>query len=68
MKRALFIEKSVEVRKMFEWAAPTEVLHALKIYCSDFYGSMLWDLGRDKASQIFTALDTAVKLTWSCPR
>ena len=68
VKRAMFIEKSVEVRNMFEWAAPAEVLAALKIYCGDFYGSMLWDLGGDKASQIFSAWDTAVKLSWSCPR
>jgi hypothetical protein len=53
---------------MFQWAAPAEVLQALKIYCSDFYGSMLWDLGGDKASQVYSAWDTAVKLTWSCPR
>ena len=44
------------------------MLRALKIYCSDFYGSMLWDLCGDKASQVFSAWDTAVKLTWSCPR
>ena len=68
IKRAVFIDKSVEVRKMFEWASPAEVLQALKIYCSDFYGSMLWDLGGDKADQVFNAWDTAVKLTWSCPR
>ena len=29
---------------------------------------MLWDLGGEKASQVFSAWDTAVKLTWSCPR
>ena len=29
---------------------------------------MLWDLGGEKASQVFTAWDTAIKLTWSCPR
>ena len=68
VKRAQFIEKSVEVRTMFSWAAPMEVHRALKIYCSDFYGSMLWDLCGDKASQVFSAWDTAVKLTWSCPR
>ena len=53
---------------MFDFAAPAEVLHAMKIYCSDYYGSMLWDLGGDKASQLYSAWDTAVKLTWSCPR
>ena len=30
VKRAQFIDKSVEVRNMFEWAAPAEVLVALK--------------------------------------
>ena len=68
VKRAEFIDKSVEVRTIFGWAAPVEVLAALKIYCSDFYGSMLWDLGGDRASQVYTAWNTAVKLTWSCPR
>ena len=68
VKRAQFIDKSVEVRNMFEWAAPAEVLQALKFYCSAFYGSMLWDLGGDKATQMYSAWDTAVKLSWSCPR
>ena len=29
---------------------------------------MLWNLMGEKASQVFTAWDTAIKLTWSCPR
>ena len=53
---------------MFEWAAPAEVLTALKTYCSDLYGSILWNLGGEKASLVFSAGDTAVKLAWSCPR
>ena len=53
---------------MFHWAAPADVLQALKTYCSAYYGSMLWDLSGDKAAQVFSAWDTAVKLTWSCPR
>ena len=36
VKRAQFIDNSVEVRMMFEWAAPAEVRTALKTYCSDF--------------------------------
>ena len=68
IKRAKFIDQSVEVRNMFHWAAPADVLKALKIYCSSFYGAMLWNLMGEKASQVFSAWDTAVKLTWSCPR
>ena len=68
VKRAQFIDKSVEFRDMFHWAAPADVLKALKTYCSSFYGCMLWDLGGEKASQVYSAWDTATKLTWSCPR
>ena len=68
VKRAQFIDRSVEVRSMFGWAAPADILKVLKTYCSAFYGSMLWDLGGEKAGQVYRSWDTAVKLTWSCPR
>ena len=63
VKRAQFITNSVEVRNMFEFASPVEVLLALKVYCSSFYGCMLWELGG-----VFNAWTTAVKLTWKVPR
>ena len=49
VKRAEFIDKSVEIRETINFASPVEVLQALKIYCSSFYGSMLWNLGEDGA-------------------
>ena len=68
VKRAMFITSSVEVRENLSFASPVEVVHALKIYCSSFYGCMLWDLGGDPASQVFNSWTTAVKLAWSVPR
>ena len=38
MKRARFIQSSVETRELFKWAAPAEVIKAKKIYCASFYG------------------------------
>ena len=68
IKRADFIDKSVEVRNAFEFASPVEILSALKVYCSSFYGAMLWDLAGEGATQLFNARNTAVKLSWDCPR
>merc|ERR1719206_846329 len=68
IKRAMFIRDSVEVRTMFKFASPPEILKALKIYCSSFYGCMLWDLAGDKATQVYNSWNMAVKLTWNCPR
>ena len=67
VKRAEFIDKSVEIIEAFDFASPVEVLQALKTYCSSFYGSMLWDLGGDAARQVFNSWNTAFKLAWSCP-
>ena len=68
VKRAIFIDRSVEVRQTFNFASPVEVLHALKVYCNSFYGCMLWDLAGDGATQVYNSWSTAVKLTWSVPR
>ena len=68
VKRAKFIQSAVETREMFRWAAPAEVLKATKIHCTAFYGSNLWDLGGDKAEQVYKAWNTTVKLAWGCPQ
>ena len=48
-KTAVFITKSLEVREQFSFAHPMEMLRAVKIYCCDHYGSMLWDLSSERA-------------------
>ena len=48
-KRAQFIDISVEIRTMFQWAGPAEVMRALKLYVSSFYGAMLWNLAGERA-------------------
>ena len=68
IKRAEFISRSVEIRETFGFASPVEIQGALKVYCSSFYGSMLWDLSGDGACQVYNSLNTANKLAWDCPR
>ena len=68
VKKAKFIQSAVEIKEMFNWAAPAEVLKATKIHCTSFYGSSLWDLGGDKARQVYNAWNTAVKKAWDCPQ
>ena len=67
VKRAKFIQSSVETKELFKWAAPAEIIKATKVYSSSFYGSNLWDLSGDKAKQVFTAWNTAVQMAWGCP-
>ena len=54
VKRASFIDESVAVREMFQFANPAEVLQAVKLYVGSHYGSMLWNLGSDKERQYYS--------------
>ena len=54
IKRAKFIHSAAEIRELFKSAAPAEVIKALKVYTSSFYGSNLWDLGGLKARQVYS--------------
>ena len=69
VKRAQYIGKSVEVRESFGFASPPEVLTALNIYCTSYYGCLAgWDLGSAAAASFFSAQTVGVKLTWGVPR
>ena len=64
VKRAKFINESVQIRAMFHFASQFEIMKALKVYCTSFYGCMLWDLAGDRSTQVFNAWNMAVKLVW----
>ena len=66
--RARFIDQTVEVRRSFSFASPAKVVRALQVYCTSFYGSMLWDLQSEGAKQFFNSWTTGIKLSWDCPR
>ena len=67
-KTAAFITRSLEVREQFSFAHPMEVLQAVKVYCCDHYGSMLWDLQGDGVKKYFNSWKTCIKLAWGVPR
>ena len=66
VKRAQFISTSVQIREVFKFAAPAEVVKSMKIYSNSFYGSCLWDLAGVKAKQVYTAWNHTVRLIWGC--
>ena len=64
VRRAIFIQNSTDIREMFEFAHPAQVLQAVNVYASHFYGSMLWNLYGPGAKQVFRFWNTCVKLAW----
>ena len=67
-KRGRFIQGSTSIRETFKFAEPAQILQAVKLYCCDFYGSMMWDLYGDQAEQMYRSWNTCVKLSWEVPR
>ena len=68
VKKAQFINTSVEIRDIFAFAEPTQVLTAVRVYASHYYGSMLWQLDSDLVGQFCRTWSTCVKLSYNCPR
>ena len=68
IKRARFIDKSVEIREQLSFAYPEQVMKALQVFCCDAYGSMLWELNSDSAEQFFKSWNTSIKLIHDVPR
>ena len=64
-KNVAFITRSLEVREQFSFAPPMEVLKAVRVYCCDHYGSMLWSMKGDKARQYCNSGNTCIKLALS---
>ena len=68
VKRAIFINNSVEIRDIFSFAEPEQVLKAVRVYAGHHYGSMLWDLDGEMCGQYCRSWSTCVKLTFNVPR
>ena len=66
--RARFIDKTVQLREDLSFANPDQILKAIQIFCSDAYGSMLWNLKSAASEQFFKSWNTAVKLVYGVPR
>ena len=68
MKRAAFIQNSTDIRQLFSFALPEQVLNAVCVYSAHFYGAMIWDLYGEMSGQVFRSWNTCVKLSWDLPR
>ena len=67
-RRAIFIQKSLEVREKLHYARPVDILKAVSVYCCDSYGSMLWSLRSGEVESYFKSWNTCVKLLNNVPR
>ena len=60
MQRASFIKNTCDIRSMFSFALPQQVLSAISVYSSHFY--------REKVGQGYRSWNTCSKLVWDIPR
>ena len=62
IKRAKFIDSSLEIRDTFSFAHPNQILTAVQMYSLHCYGSMLWDFGDESMGKFCRSWTTCVKL------
>ena len=67
VRRATFISRSLEVRSQFSFAAPPQILTAVRILCTHAYGSVLWRLSSQSASSFYKAYSSCVRRVYGLP-
>ena len=68
IRRGAFIGRCLEIQESFGFAAPPEILGAVKMYCSDMYGGMLYRLDSGPTRALTNCWNTTVKDVWGLPR
>ena len=66
-KRARFISRSVAVRSQFGFAAPPQILKAVRILACDAYGSVLWRLDAPESSAFFNSYTSCIRRIYRLP-
>ena len=66
-KRAKFISRSVEVRSQFSFAAPPQIIKAVRILACDAYGAVLWRLDSPASSAFFNAYTSCIRRIYRLP-
>ena len=66
--RASFMCRASDLRENLYFAHPEQKMQAIKLYCSDAYGSMLWQLSSKYAESFFKAWNIQARLSWNIPR
>ena len=67
-RRAGFIGDSTDVREMFSFAHPNQIIQAVKTYCCSMHNCMTWPLFSDMAKQFYNCWSTCIKLVWDLDR
>ena len=67
-RKARFIGDSTDVREMFSFAQPNQIITAVKTYCCSMHNCMTWPLYSDMARQFYNCWNTCVKLAWDVDR
>ena len=68
IRRGIFIGHCLEVQESLSFAAPLDVLGAIKLYCGDLYGGILTCLDIEQVALLTNSWNTAVKDVWGLPR
>ena len=58
----------MDLKEELYYSCPSQLLQAVEVYCSEAYGSMLWNLSSSASEQFFNCWNTCVKIAYGIPR
>ena len=67
VKRGRFIGKVNSLMQELHFADPTVLVKLLKIYCTSFYGSSLWDIFSSDVDRLFKSWNVSIRNIFNVP-
>ena len=67
MKRGRFIGKVNSLMQELHFADPTVLVKLLKVYCTSFYGSSLWDIYSSDVDRLFKSWNVSIRNIFNVP-
>ena len=62
------MDRASDMRDQLSFATPLQKMNSINLFCTDAYGSMLWDLQSDAADKFFTAWNIQARHAWKLHR
>ena len=67
VKRGKFIGKVNSLLQELHFADPTVIVRLLKVYCTSFYGSSLWDIYSADVDRLFKSWNVSIRNIFNVP-
>ena len=68
LRRNIYVSRCCELKEEMTSVHPRELVNLTKIYCSDWYGCVLWDFDHEYCNKVWNCTNNTIRAMYDIPR